>query len=167
MKSHLPQELLAAFDRGGDPLDDPGLRAWLLEHPEQLAAFAMLRAQLRTLSSMPADLAWPVPRSKRPWWLLASGAGLSAAVLTLWFVGSTPAPSSQGSAVPSPGFAPPSAVRSVVVSTQTVGRDGVHEAILWRSSLVQQAIDRHTVASPPQANVTSHSTRSVARLLAP
>lgn len=167
MKSHLPQELLAAFDRGGDPLDDPGLRAWLLQHPEHLAAFATLRAQLRTLSGMPADLAWPVPRSKRPWWLLASGAGLSAAVLTLWFVGFTPAPSSQGSAVPSPGFAPASAVRSVVVSTQTLGRDGLHEATHLHGSLARQTIVRHLVASPPQPNVTSRSTRSVARNFIP
>jgi hypothetical protein len=49
MNRTLPPFLQELFDRGQDPLADAAARAWLEQHPEQLPAFASLRALVQGL----------------------------------------------------------------------------------------------------------------------
>jgi hypothetical protein len=170
MTANLPKELLAAFDRGVDPLLDAELREWLLQHPEQLAAFASLRAQLHEVSQLPLATAWPAA-PQRPWLPIAFAAGLLAAasVLWLWLVGmpagmfrSAPEP-----ALPRPRLAPAAAVQAVLVTTVTQGPRERHERTQRHGMLARQAIESHTTAGADQPNLTFQSTLSIAKNLAP
>lgn len=109
MNPAMPPFLQEPFDRGVDPLDDDATRAWLQQHPEQLQAFAALRATLREVADLPPQLRWP--RWRRPLWLLA---GAAALLVTTWFVLPPPA----ATVLPQPLFAP----RSCVVSITTTER---------------------------------------------
>ena len=64
------------LDARRDPLDDAELVAYLDEHPEHLAAFAALRADLRALA---------VPRAtRRRWpWFVAAGSAAAAAFVAV------------------------------------------------------------------------------------
>lgn len=68
------------FDRREDPLDDERIQQHLAEHPEDLEAFAALRAMLGGLEPEPVPaLRFPVAR-RWPFWLAAglllTGGGL-------------------------------------------------------------------------------------------
>ena len=65
MRSELPPFVQELFEEGRDPLADPRTDAWLLEHPEALAAFVELRATLQALPAPNLPTAQPAPSSPR------------------------------------------------------------------------------------------------------
>lgn len=96
MNETLPPFLQERLDRGGDPLADPAVQQWLLDHPEQLAPFAALSARLAALRPGPLQPAAPPPRPmpRRTWWLAAGLAAAAAAIAAwcAWPAGPTVAP---------------------------------------------------------------------------
>lgn len=120
MNRALPAFLQELFDRGVDPLDDPRARAWLEQHPEQLPAFASLRALVREVRAVPPAMTWP--RRRWPLWLMTGAAGVLAAIAVWWlYASAVPGSWSPPSAgLPRPLFAPRSQVRSSATSEERI-----------------------------------------------
>ncbi|MBK8097308.1 MAG: hypothetical protein IPK26_09380 [Planctomycetes bacterium] len=167
MNASLPTELLAAFDRGGDPLEDPQLRGWLEEHPEHLPAFAALRASLAGVAAVPATTVWPA----RPAWRrlpVLIAAGLLLAMGLGWFVASAFRPVAVASpTVPWPTLAAQTDVRSVVVSTHVVGVANSLVGRQQRGLLSRHSRTSHTVTGRPSPAVTFQSTVAFEESFAP
>lgn len=166
MTTPVPPELLAAFDRGGDPLDDPQLRAWLEDHPEHLATFASLRARVTDVGSVPVDTVWPaLPAWRRPLVGLAAGGLLAAAI---WFAVARPGPVEVVPAtLPGPTLAARAGIRSLVVTTHIVGSTDTFVGTQQPGRLARHSRRIHIVTSRPSPAVTVRSTLSVEESFAP
>lgn len=166
MNSSLPTELLAAFDRGGDPLDDPQLRRWLEEHPEHLPAFAALRVSLVGVAAVPATTVWP---ARPPWRRLPVllAAGLLLAMGVVWVVAFRSSPEAVRSTVPWPTLAARTGVRSVVATTHIVGVANSFVGRQQPGRLARHSLTSHTVTGRPSPSVTFQSTVAVEESFAP
>lgn len=159
MSPHLPPELFAAFDRGGDPLDDVHVQEWLARHPEHLAEFANLRARLCEVSSVPTSQGWPrvVPAWRRPVVLVA----VAVVAAILWRT-ATASPS-----LPMPRLAPPSAVHSVVVRSSTTAAGQSVVETFARGNLTACETSLRTFPATSTSAFKTRSSLSVQHSVAP
>lgn len=161
MSPQLPPELFAAFDRVGDPLDDPHVQDWLQQNPEHLAEFAVLRAQSREVASVPMGQSWP---HAAPWWrrppFVLLGIALVVAVVIAWRTASTPP-------LPRPRLAPRSSVHSVVVSSSSAGKGESVVDTFARGNLADRQTSLRTFAGTSAPTLKSRSTLSIQHSVAP
>jgi hypothetical protein len=61
--AELPDRFHVLLDERHDPLDEPEVQSWLLQHPDRLEAFARWRAMLGTV---PGSQPLPLPGPARP-----------------------------------------------------------------------------------------------------
>jgi len=139
MNPPLPPFLQELFDRGVDPLDDAAACAWLEQHPEQLRAFAGLRATLRGVAHVSPQTAWPLRRG--PSLPVAVAAGVLVAVLlgiVVWWPSIAAAPVPSSTVLPQPSFAPRSCVLAIT-TTERIADD----TRAFASSTVHGTLSRH------------------------
>ena len=113
MSDPMPPWLQELLDRRIDPLDDPATRTWLEQHPENLEAFAALRAQLQQIetanAAAPRPEATPRVRSRRVLrrpsvQVAAAACAITLVLLARWSM--TPSlASSAAPPIPRPDFA--------------------------------------------------------------
>ena len=124
MNPTLPPFLQELFDRGIDPLEDAAARAWLEQHPDQLPAFASLRALLHEVREVPPAMTW----RRWPFQAAAGAAAVLVGIGAWWPIAaamrvSVPPPTAPPTTVmPRPLFAARSCVRSSATTERIAER---------------------------------------------
>ena len=139
----LPERIQELLDQRRDPVDDPAVQAWLLQQPEQLEAFAQLRA---ALASGPRSAAPPQKRLPLlPLVAVTFVAALVAAIVAVRaFTGTTPA-----APLPRPDFASAGRVVSFSTCAAVAGDDAPAASLrtTWSTSIQAGTVARHEVTT--------------------
>ena len=141
----LPERIQQLLDQRRDPVDDAGVQAWLLQRPEQLEAFAQLRA---ALSAGPQSAVPPRPPKRLPVLPLVAvtcAAVLVAAVVAVCMFTGT----SAAGPLPRPDFASMGRVVSFSTCAAVAGDDAPAASLrtTWSTSIQAGTVARHEVTT--------------------